>query len=418
MTCQVGSRRRPSTWFGARWFVATGLWLVATGAGTSAAGLAADAGQAPLPATPIVAQGVSSANPAHLVRDRAWDFAEMRKTFNTVALLPGDPTAVRQARAAGLAVVLEFDLKAYFFGGEDISAKVDAVVMQIQAAPGTVAAIDIADRINESNAPAAALRYFAATAGVFQREVPGIPVLVNVADWELTCGRPNQSSCGSHGARFRYETNSVVDILYRSGYVDGFTIANNLKNNDVEAQRAAWVAARTRWPKPFILWSTSSQLSFPEARYTGTADTAAGTVAAYMAAPIAGGADGLALWAWHQKYREGFYSFLDKDGGANSLWSSMVATTRLISAGDDQTPTRPAPAIGGPTRSTAPARTASARGSALQVGLLSAVGFGVIFAVLGGGIAGRLRQRRYVYPDVSPSNSDADQTARFHGSQP
>lgn len=415
MTCRAGSHRRPSTRssFGARWGVATALWLAATLAGTPAAGLAADTTQAALPATPIVAQGVSSANPAHLVRDRAWDFAEMRKTFNAVALLPGDPSTVQQARAAGLAVVLEFDFKAYFFRGEDISARVDAVVQQIQAAPGTVAAIDIADRINEQNAPADALRYLAATAGVLQREVPGIPVLVNVSDWELTCGRPNQSPCGSHGARFRYETNSVADILYRSGYVDGFTIADNLKNNDVEAQRAAWVAARTRWPAPFILWSTSSQLSFPEERYGGTADTAAATVAAYMAAPIAGGADGLALWAWHQKYQGGFYSFLDKDSGTNPLWTSMVATTRLISAGHDPTPTGPALAFGGQTRSAAPAQNATARGSAIKVSLLSALGFGVILAVLSGGITSRIRQRRHVYTDLSPlSSCVSEQTAK------
>ena len=391
----------------ATWFTATVLWVAALWAGTPAANTAVSNVQAALPAIPIVAQGVSSANPAHLVRDRTWDFAEMRKTFNTVSLLPGDPSAVQQARTAGLSVVLEFDYKAYFFRGEDISAKVDAVVQQIQAAPGVVAAIDIADRINERSAPADALRYLAATAGMLQREVPGIPVLVNVSDWQLTCGRPNQSSCRSDDPRFRYETNAAVDILYRSGYVDGFTIADNLKGNDGEAQRAAWSAARTRWPAPFILWSTSSQLSFREDRYPGTTDTAASTAEAYMKAPMAGGADGLALWAWHQKYQGGFYSFLDKDGGLNPLWTSMVAAARFVTAGRDRSTIQTAQASGGPTQAAGPARTATARGSAVSLGLLSTTGFAVILVVLGGGIVSRLRQRRSAHPPMSPVSSGA-----------
>ncbi len=408
MMSRVGSYRQLSARWRrvAPWLAATGLWVAASWAGMPATGRAASDLHAVLPPTPIVAQGVSSANAAHLVRDRAWDFAEMRKTFNTIALLPGDPSAVQQARAAGLAVVLEFDYKAYFFRGEDISAKVDAVVQQIHASPGVVAAIDIADRINERNAPPDALRYLAATAGVLHREVPGIPVLVNVSDWQLTCGRPNQSSCRSNNTRFRYETDAAVDILYRSGYVDGFTIADNLKNNDVEAQRAAWVAARTRWPAPFILWSTCSQLSFPEDRYPGTSDTAAATAAAYMGAPIAGGADGLALWAWHQKYQGGFYSFLDKSGGANPLWTSMVATARAVTAGRGRSATQDVRGSGAPTQPALPARTAATRGSAIKVGLLSATGFAVILVVLGGGIRSRFRKRRAAQRSTPPVSSD------------
>ncbi|MDX6253803.1 MAG: hypothetical protein QOJ11_137 [Frankiales bacterium] len=348
---------------------------------------------APLPLRPIIAQGVSSANPAHLVRDRAWDFAEMAKTFDTVSLLPGDPTAVRQARAAGLSVVLELDFKSYFFSGEDISAKVDAVVQQITAAPGTVVAVSVADRVNEKYSPEEALRYLAATAGVLHRQVPGMPVVVNVADWELTCGRPNQSACNAHDPRFQYETHKVLDILYRSGYVDGFTIADNLKNDDLQAQRAAWAEARTRWPAPFILWSTCSQLSFPENRYPGTPDSAARVAEAYMAAPMEGGADGLALWAWHQLYDGAVYSFLDKSGSPNSLWTAMVAAARELRQ-PSHGPTVVSPAVGAgaaPDRSTVPA--ARKAGSSIAIGLWSAIGFLLIAGVLGGGCVARARQR-------------------------
>jgi hypothetical protein len=347
---------------------------------------------AALPRVPIVAQGVSSANRAHLVRNRAWDFAQMRHVFNTVSLLPGDPSAVRQARLAGLAVVLEFDYKSDFFAGSDISAKVNAVVQQIQAAPGTIAAIDVADRINEKYSPQEGLRYLAATAGVLHRAVPGIPVLVNVSDWELTCGRPNQSSCKSHGARFQYETNAVVDQLYRSGYVDGFTVANNLKNNDVDAQREAWTIARARWPAPFILWSTCSQLSFPDASYPGTSETASGSVTAYMTSPLDGGADGLALWAWHQLYQGGYYSFLNKNGSGNALWTTMATAAADVSLAPS---TSSSPTAAAPTSPSARERVgAKPQGSSFKIGFWPVVAFGIIVLVLGVGLRARVRTRR------------------------
>jgi hypothetical protein len=277
---------------------------------------------APLPTLPVVAQGVSSASPAHLFRDREWDFHTMRQVFNTVSLLPGDPTAVDAARSAGLAVVLEFDYKADFFAGRDITRKVRRVADQIRRHPGTVAAIHVADRLNEKYSAAEGLRYLAATGGLLHRLVPGIPVLVNAADWQLTCGLRGQASCASHGVRFQYETDATLDSFRSSGYVDGLSIANNLKNFDTTVQEQAWRRARDRWPAPFVLWMTCSQLSFGAARYDGSppAETA---VDAYIGAPLRGGADGIALWAWHQVYRDDIDTFLNKDGSPNALWTAM-----------------------------------------------------------------------------------------------
>jgi hypothetical protein len=36
-----------------------------------------------------------------------------------------------------------------------------------------------------------------------------------------------------------------------------------------------------------------------------------------------GGADGLALWAWHQQYNNEVDTFLDKDGSPNAVWNAM-----------------------------------------------------------------------------------------------
>jgi hypothetical protein len=276
----------------------------------------------PLPSLPVVAQGVSSANPAHLFRNREWDFRVMRQVFNAVALLPGDPTAVAAARRAGLAVVLEFDYKADFFAGRDITSKVQRVAHQIRQHPGTVAAIHVADRLNERYSAAEGLRYLAATGGVLHKLVPGIPVLVNAADWQLTCGLRGQASCASHGTRFQYETDATLDSFRSSGNVDGLSIANNLKSFDAAVQERSWHRARARWPAPFLLWTTCSQLSFGAARYNGSPPAGA-AVDAYMRAPSLGGADGIALWAWHQQYRNEVDTFLNKDGSSNVLWVAM-----------------------------------------------------------------------------------------------
>jgi hypothetical protein len=282
---------------------------------------------APLPTPLLLAQGVSSANSAHRFRSQAWDFARMRAVFDAVSLLPGDQATVQRARRAGLAVILEFDYKAQFFAGMNISPDVQAVVDQVRSSPGTISAIHVADRLNQDYSPQQGLRYLAATGGVFHRELPGVPVLVNVADTELTCGLPHQSSCFNTDPSFRYEVNSTLDAFHSSGYIDGFTLADNLKNNDAAVQVMAWRSARFRWPSPFILWSTCSQMSFPDERQPGGPQAAAALVAAYMTGPVRGGAQGLALWAWHQLYQGGTYTFLNKNGGSNILWRNMAAAS-------------------------------------------------------------------------------------------
>ena len=103
-------------------------------------------------------------------------------------------------------------------------------------------------------------------------------------------------------------------------------MADNIKNNDAAVQVRAWQAARARWPSPFILWSTCSQLSFPDASQPG-GRAAAALVAAYMTGPARGGAQGLALWAWHQLYQGSIYTFLNKDGSSNDLWRDMAAAS-------------------------------------------------------------------------------------------
>ncbi len=297
----------------------------------------------PMPSVAIIAQGVSSANQAHLFRSREWDFAAMRGVFTAVSLLPGDRSAVAAARRAGLAVVLEFDYKADFFAGVDISAKVAAVAAQLRADPGTVAAVHVADRLNEKYSASEGLRYLAATGGVLHRLAPGVPVLVNASDWQLTCGLPGQSACGSHGTRYQYETDATLDAFRASGFVDGLSIADNLKGADPRVQATAWNRARSRWAPPFLLWTTCSQLSFGTARYPGT-PPARRAVDAYITAPMRAGADGAALWAWHQLYVGQIDTFLDKDGSSNQMWAAMHDASRALGADVGDVTAAPAPA--------------------------------------------------------------------------
>lgn len=290
---------------------------------------------APLPSPLLLVQGVSSANPAHTFRTQAWDFAMMRQTFNTVAIEPGDQQTVARARAAGLAVILEFDYKKDFFAGKDISAKISRIVDQVRSNPGTVSGIQVADRLNQDYSPSQGLRYLAATGGVFHRELPGVPVVVSVADRNLTCGLPGQSSCRNTDPRYQYQTTSTLNAFRASGYLDGFTLADNLKNEDAAIQVRAWQTARAHWPSPFILLSNASQLSFP-ASLAPEGQQAAALVAAYMTAPVHGGADGIALWAWHQLYDGSVYTFLDKDGSTNTLWHEMAAASATLGLTGDR----------------------------------------------------------------------------------
>ncbi|RPF38102.1 hypothetical protein [Streptomyces sp. TLI_185] len=313
------------------------LALAALTTGAAAFGCPADGGpaaapryQAPLPRPLVLAQGVSSANPDHLFRNQAWDFARMRQVFNAVSLMPEDQTTVAHARKAGLAVVLEFDYKADFFAGKDITAKVQAVVQQIRTHPGTIAAIHVADQLNKDYDAGQGVRYLAATGRVFHRELPGVPVLVNAPDWELTCGMRGQSSCASTDPQYRHETHATLDAFKDSGYVDGFTLSDNLKNNDAAVQRQAWREARKRWPSPFLLWSTCFELSSPDQSRPRGAAAAAELADAYMTAPMTGGAEGLALWAWHQLYEGDIYTFLDSKGNATDIWRAMVAASAAV----------------------------------------------------------------------------------------
>jgi hypothetical protein len=293
---------------------------------------------ASLPRPLVLAQGVSSANSAHRFRSQVSDFARMRAVFDAVSLLPGDQATVQKARRAGLAVVLEFDYKADFFAGRDISRKVQAIVDQVRSRPRTISAIGVADRLNQDYSTQQGLRYLAATGGVFHRELPGVPVVVNVSTRGLTCGSAGQSSCVNTDPRFQYENDATLNAFRRSGYVDGFLLADNLKNNDAAVQVRAWRAARARWPSPFLLWSTCSEMSFPGGRQPGGPRTAAALVAAYMTGPMRGGAEGLALWAWHQLYDGSVYTFLNKNGSSNDLWRAMAAASASLGVAPEPGP--------------------------------------------------------------------------------
>ena len=142
---------------------------------------------------------------------------------------------------------------------------------QIRADPRTVSAIHVADRLNEKYTAEEGLRYLAATGGVFHREVPGVPVLANTPDWELTCGMPDQRSCDNNDPRFASETNVTLDRFHDSGHLDGLSISNNLKNFDAAAQPPPG-SGRGAMARPVPPLEHVLQLSFGAAARDGTPD--------------------------------------------------------------------------------------------------------------------------------------------------
>jgi hypothetical protein len=310
---------------------------------------------APLP-HPIFANQCEGCTGALVFVDRPTDMARMRQAFNTVLVRTYDPDAVAQARAAGLTAILEFDDKDAWKAGQDISGRVNWIVSFIKANPGAVAGIWVADQLNKGTlTPDQQIGYLAATGGVFHQQLPGVPVFVDVSDWQLTCDQPGQASCAALAATtYQYQTDANLSRLHDSGSVDGFFLADNLENNDAAANARAYSRARALWPAPFSIVARTSHLSFPEPAFAGGPAGAATLSGAYEDAPMGGGIDGIDLWAWHRPWVDGagvneLRTFLNKDFTTNPLWDSMAASFAHWAN---------APA-GGPPITTAPTTTTS-----------------------------------------------------------
>ncbi len=287
-------------------------------AGASSAGL-----QAPLPKPAIKTHFNKGAN-KYVFKDRAWDLAQIKKAFNTVIVSYDDPQLISDIRAAGLAAIVEFDAKDDPTG-KKAHAAVAAIVRQVKLNPGTIAGIRVADRLNEKLTTERAIEYLRLTGGAFHREIPGVPVIVDVEDWELTCGLPGQGSCLTH--KFTAYSNCIdatLIELYKTGLVDGYELSVNLKKDDPAAMEKAMTKARAMFPPPFLLYSRTASLSFDEDVYPGDAASARRQVAAFIEIPLKAGADGIDLWAWHRPWKTELRTFLNKGGVSNPLWDEMV----------------------------------------------------------------------------------------------
>ncbi len=274
--------------------------------------------------TPILVTHFNTGQPPYVFKNRCSDLAKMRKAFNAVIVKAGDQQLVEDARAAGLAVYVEMDRKSDFARGKDVSEDVRRIVRQVKDNPGTIAGIRVADRLNGSLDPDEALGYLEATGGVFHREIPGVPVFADVVNWELVCGKRGQRNCiVLRFSRYRFEVNKVLTRFYDSGHLDGFMLAPDLQRDDPAVVAAAFRKARSLWPRPFQLLARTAP-SFDEPTYPGSAATAKRLADTVARAPLAAGADGVDLWAWHRPYKGGMRTFLDKDGSGNPFWDELV----------------------------------------------------------------------------------------------
>ena len=274
--------------------------------------------------TPILVTHFNTGQPPYVFKNRCADLAKLRRAFNAVIVTAGDQQLVSDARASGLAVYVEMDRKADFADGKDISEDVQRIVRQVKDNPGTIAGIRVADRLNGSLDPDKGVDYLKATGGVFHREIPGVPVFADVVNWELVCGKRGQRNCFVlRFSRYRFEVNKVLTRFYKSGYLDGFMLAPDLERDDPAVVGAAFRKARALWPRPFQLLARTAP-SFNEPTYPGDAASAKRLADTVARAPLAAGADGVDLWAWHRPYQGGMRTFLDKDFSGNPFWSELV----------------------------------------------------------------------------------------------
>src|SRR6266508_1586268 len=240
-----------------------------------------------------------------LLGNRVADLAKVGQGFNAVLISSGDDRLVREARGQGLKVYLGFDEHKEFAAGKDITADVRDLVRFAQAHRHEIAGIRVADRVNQGLTPEQTLDYLRATGGVLHREVPGVPVVVDLSDPQLTCGLPrSDTDCGGCDVR----------------------------EVDAQAQAAAWRKARAMFPPPFLLFARVATLSFPQPSYPGNADQAALATYVYETIPLQEGVDGVDLWAWSRQFDGTVRTFLDKNGSDNSLWQRMVAVAAAVDA--------------------------------------------------------------------------------------
>ncbi len=280
-----------------------------------------------------------------LLGSRAADLGKVGEAFNAVLISSGDEQLVRQARDQGLKVYLGFDEHKEFAGGTDITADVQDLVRFARAHRDEIVGIRVADRVNQGLTPEQTLGYLRATGGVLHQEVPGVPVIVDLSDPQLTCGLPAQNPCDKPRAPdYRYQTNAEVLRVYHSGYVDGFMLANGLARDDADcggctvrdvdavAQAAAWRKARAMFPHPFLLFARVATLSFPQSSYPGDPLQAALATHVYETIPLQEGADGVDMWAWSRRFDGTVRTFLDKSGADNPLWQRLVAVATAMHA--------------------------------------------------------------------------------------
>ncbi len=280
-----------------------------------------------------------------LLGSRQADLAKAAEAFNTVLVSYGDDQLVQQARDRGLKVYLGFDEHQEFAAGKDITADVQGLVRFASAHRDQIAGIRVADRVNQGLTPEQTLGYLRATGGVLHQQLPGVPVVVDLSDWQLTCDLPGQDPCGKlRQPDYRYQTNANLLRIYHSGDVDGFMLADGLARDDVDcggctaqasdatAQTTAWRKARALFPRPFLLFARVAPLSFPQAHYPADATQAALAVSIYETIPLQQGADGVDLWAWSRHFDGTVRTFLDKNGASNPLWQQMVALATTMHA--------------------------------------------------------------------------------------
>jgi hypothetical protein len=280
-----------------------------------------------------------------LLGSRVADLAKVGHAFNAVLVSSGDDQLVQEARDHGLKVYIGYDEHKEFAAGKDITTGVNELVRFARDHRRDIAGIRVADRVNQGLRPRQTLDYLRATGGVLHREVPGVPVIVDLSDPQLTCDLPGQDRCDKPRLPdYRYQVDAELLRIYHSGYVDGFMLANGLARDntdcggcnvhelDAVAQKASWRKARALFPPPFLLFARVATLSFPQASYPGTPAQAALATYIYETIPLQAGVDGVDLWAWSRRFDGTQRTFLDKSGADNPLWQRLAAVAAAARA--------------------------------------------------------------------------------------
>jgi O-antigen/teichoic acid export membrane protein len=248
--------------------------------------------------------------------------------------------AVDAAHQRGLRIWIETDLrKRWLAGPASFTEGVDRVA-QLSRRPGVVG-VKVVDEVGYQDgldSPAKVTAFLHATALALRKAAPGTLILIDMLVPELGCMPDLEpplrwATICAVRARGLYPQLALtaVDRYIASGDFDVIDLSTGILpsktymgwgTDQAAAQRQAWREVQGRgWTKEVKL---NARRALAHAGvYEGSDEDAAASLRVFADLPVQGGASGVSVWTWRQKYEGDLSRILDPGLRPNALWREL-----------------------------------------------------------------------------------------------